>query len=81
MGPLLSNGSILIRVEAVLFDSLPVDVTGLAGKTLRLLREQQENGNRASMCLRKRSLCKLYSTGLMAELRVTKTMLVVWTEE
>ena len=41
MGPLLSNGSFFARVEAVLLDSLSIDVASLAGKILQLLREQQ----------------------------------------
>ena len=81
MGPLLSNGSVFAGVEVISLDSSSVDVTSLAEKILQLLHEQTENGNIDNMCLRKRTLCKLYNTGLIAELRVTRTMLVVWTEE
>ena len=60
----------------VLFESLFVDTTCLAWLILQRWRVQG-NRNGARMCFRKRSLYQLYNTGFIAELRVTKTMLVV----
>ena len=69
-------------VEAVSCKSLSsFDVVTWEVPTLQLVRVQQGNYNKAIMCFRKRSLCKLYSTGFIAELSVTNTILVVCTEE
>ena len=76
-GPLLTSGIICVGREALLV-AFPFDIT--AGDTRHCLVEQP-NGSSASICLLKRSLCKLYNTGLIAELKVTKTMLVVCTAE
>ena len=76
-GPLPTSGIICIGREALL-EAFPFGIT--AGGTRHGLLEQP-NGSSASICLLKRSLCQLYNTGLIAELRVTKTMLVMCTAE
>ena len=76
-GPLLTIEGICVGREALL-EGFLFDI--IAGGTRHCLVEQP-NGSNASICLLKRSLCQLYNTGLIAELKVTKTMLVVCTAE
>ena len=79
MGPLLTNSINSVWPE-VLFEYLSVNMTCVAGLILQRWRVKG-NGKSAKMCFRKRSLWQLYNTGFIAELRVTKTMLVVCTAE